>query len=148
MGIGGSYGEVMKVADFVGYVYMNGRERVLDFNPTDRWIGKNPAGWAPFKVPPVAKASDFMAELSDRGRDALGNISEESARITQMVETWRAKFAGLTTGADLNAQMPLVKAIDVVTVQPQVAKLLMDRGAELGLTFDAKAKKFPEAVAA
>jgi hypothetical protein len=40
--VGGSYGEVMKVADFVGYLYMNGRNRVLDFNPTDRWIGKNP----------------------------------------------------------------------------------------------------------
>jgi len=45
---GGSYGEVMKVADFVGYMYMSGKDRVLDFNPTDRWIGKNPAGWTPF----------------------------------------------------------------------------------------------------
>src|SRR5262252_4575498 len=28
---GGSYGEVMKVADFVGYLYMSGKDRVLDF---------------------------------------------------------------------------------------------------------------------
>jgi hypothetical protein len=42
--VGGSFGEVMKVADFVGYCYMSGRDRVLDFSPTDRWIGKNPAG--------------------------------------------------------------------------------------------------------
>jgi hypothetical protein len=71
--VGGSYGEVMKVADFVGYAYMNGRERVLDFNPTDRWIGKNPAGWAPFKVPPVGKAQDFMAACSTRAARRSGH---------------------------------------------------------------------------
>lgn len=140
--VGGSYGEVMKVADFVGYVYMNGRERVLDFNPTDRWIGKNPAGWAPFKVPPVAKAGGFMAELFDLGREALGSISDASAQVTQQIGVWREKFSALTTAAELNAQMPFVKALTNPLVQPQVAKLLMDRGAELQLPFDAKAKKF------
>jgi hypothetical protein len=70
--VGGSYAEVMKVADFVGYLQMSGKDRVLDFNPTDRWIGKNPAGWAPFKLPPVAKAQEFMAELFDEGPEALG----------------------------------------------------------------------------
>lgn len=143
--VGGSYGEVMKVADFVGYAYMNGRDRMLDFNPTDRWIGKNPAGWAPFKIPPVAKAQTFMAELFDLGREALGAISEASAQITQQIGVWREKFAGLTTAAQLNEQMPFVKAITHPTVQPQVAKLLMDRGAELGLPFDAKAKHFTQA---
>ena len=33
--VGGSYAEVMKVADFVGYLQMSGKDRVLDFNPTD-----------------------------------------------------------------------------------------------------------------
>jgi hypothetical protein len=44
--------------------------------------------------------------------------------------------------------MPRVKAIESPAVQPQVAKLLMDRGAELKLEFDTKAKKFAEPVAA
>ena len=146
--VGGSYGEVMKVADFVGYAYMNGRDRVLDFNPTDRWVGKNPAGWAPFKVPPVAKAQDFMAGLFDLGRAALGSISEESAHIAQQVATWRAKLGELTTAMALNDQMPLIKAIDSRVVQPQVAQLLMERGKALGFEFDAKGKAFKEAVAA
>jgi hypothetical protein len=140
--VGGSYGEVMKVADFVGYVYMNGRDRVLDFNPTDRWIGKNPGGWAPFPVPPIGKAQSFMAELFDKGREALGAISEESAQITQQVDTWRANIAKLTTPKQLNEQMPIIKAIVTPIVQAQAAKLLMDRGAELKLSFDKDAKKF------
>src|SRR3990167_8632670 len=66
---GGSYGEVMKVSDFVGYAYMGGKDRVLDFNPTDRWIGKNPGAWSPFKVPSPAKATTFLADPIDQGRD-------------------------------------------------------------------------------
>jgi hypothetical protein len=144
--VGGSYGEVMKVADFVGYAYMNGRDRMLDFSPTDRWIGKNPAGWPPFKVPPVAKATDFMAELFDLGREALGAISEASAKATQEIAVWRSRIDGLRTAKELNAAMPEIKALGP-TIQPQVAKLLMDRGAAIPVPFDAKAKHFLEAVA-
>ena len=145
--VGGSYGEVMKTADFVGYISMNGRARVLDFNPTDRWIGKNPAGWKPFDVPPIAKATTFMGDLIEQGREALGTISEASAQVAKQVETWRETLGKLSTPDELNAQMPVIKAIDSPIVQPQVAKLLMDRGAELGLPFDAKAKKFTQPVA-
>ena len=139
--VGGSYGEVMKLSDFVGYLYMNGRDRVLDFNPTDRWIGKNPGAWPPFKVPPVAKATTFVAELIDRGRDTLGHISDTSAQIMHQVETWRTKIASLTMAAQLNDQIPLIKALGP-TLQPQAAKLLMNRGEALKCAFDRAAKVF------
>lgn len=137
---GGSYGEVMKVSDFVGYAYMAGKDRVLDFNPTDRWIGKNPAAWSPLKVPAPAKATAFLAELIDQGRAALGHISDASAQVTQQVDTWRGKIAGLNTASELNTQIPLIKAITSPLLQPQVAKLLMDRSEALSIQFD-KAKK-------
>lgn len=139
---GGSYGEVLKNADFVGYLQMVGKSRVLDFSPTDRWVGKNPAQWPPFTVPPAAKATDFMAELYAKGREALGTISETSASITASVDIWRTTFAALTTADDLNAQMPRVKAITVRPVELQAAKLLLDRGEALGIPFDRKAKRF------
>lgn len=138
---GGSYGEVMKIADFVGYAYMAGKDRVLDFNPTDRWVGKNPAGWPPVKVPAIGKATTVLAELFDQGRAALGTISEASSIVAQQVETWRTKLAGLTTAEQLNEQIPLIKATNA-TVQPQAAKLLMDRGEALGVLFDKAAKLF------
>lgn len=140
---GGSYGEVMKVADFVGYYYMSGKDRVLDFNPTDRWIGKNPAGWAPFKVPPVGKAQSFMADLFDRGREALGQLSEESARIMGEVEDWRTKIANTTSAKDCNALIPEIKKLSAI-VQPQVSKILMDHAAEQRIPFDRAKKHFTE----
>lgn len=141
--VGGSYGEVMKVSDFVGYCYMSGRDRVLDFNPTDRWVGKNPAGWAPFKIPPVEKAGTFMAELFDRGREALGTISEASAKLATLVDDWRAQILIFTTADEFNRAIPEIKKLSA-TVQPQVAKILMDIAAEKKVLFDRAKKTFSE----
>lgn len=143
--VGGSYGEVMKVADFVGYCYMNGRDRVLDFNPTDRWVGKNPGGWKPFKVPPVEKAQAFMAELMDSGRAALGNISEASAKIASMVDEWRASIAAFTSPEECNRALPEIAKLAAIT-QPQVKRLLMDRAKALNFTYSIELKAFVEAV--
>lgn len=139
--VGGSYGEVMKIADFVGYGYMSGKDRILDFNPTDRWIGKNPAAWEPFKVPPVGKAQTFMAELFDRGRAALGAISDESAKITQQIEEWREQIATFTTVEECNRAIPEIKRLPTVS-QPQVSKLLLDFAKTLGFEFDKAKKQF------
>lgn len=141
--VGGSYGEVMKVADFVGYLYMSGKDRILDFNPTDRWVGKNPAGWAPFKVPPVTKAQSFMSELFDKGRAALGSISEESAKVTTQVEDWRSAVEAFTTTDEVNRAIPESQKLQAI-VAPQVKKLIMDRAKVLGFTWDPKAHAFIE----
>lgn len=146
---GASYSEVMKVADFVGYGYIAGRRRILDFNPTDKWIGKNPAGWEPFEVPPVNKAQSFMADLFERGRDALGALSEESAKAMQVVEDWRTKIANLMTADECNAAIPEIKQLPPM-LAAQVSALLMARAGEAGIGFDKKGKRFtaPEPVEA
>lgn len=140
--VGGSYGEVMKIADFVGYVYMSGRDRVLDFNPTDRWVGKNPGNWSPFKVPAIPKATTFMADLFDKGREALGHISEASAQATQNVEDWRSAIQTYTTVDEFNRAIPEIKKLSAL-LQPQVAKLLMDTGIKTrGFVWDKVKKQF------
>lgn len=140
--VGGSYAEVMKVADFVGYLQMSGKDRVLDFNPTDRWIGKNPAGWAPFKLPPVAKSTEFMAQLFAKGREALGALSDESALLMRQVDTWRATIAAYTEPAQFTDAVALVNAIDAPIVQAQARKLLWDAATAKSFAYDKKAKQF------
>jgi hypothetical protein len=139
--VGGSFGEVMKVADFVGYLYMNGRNRMLDFNPTDRWVGKNPAGWKPFEVPPIGKAQSFMAELYEKGREALGEISEESAKVMQQIEDWRSKIANLTTAKECNDTIPEIKKLSPI-MYPQVAKILADHARLKDILFDTATKQY------
>lgn len=138
---GGSYAEVMKISDCVGYIAMVGKQRIVDFNPTDRYIGKNPAGWAPFVLPPVAKATTFLADRIDEARAALGAMSEESAKVTMLIATWRTNLDNLTTAKDCTEAIPKIKALEPIAA-PQVSKLLMDRAKALGFTYDVKSKQF------
>ena|SRR3990170_2349346 len=140
---GASLGEILKNADLVAYLYMLGRDRVLDFSPTDRWFGKNPAGWSPFKVPVAAKATDFLAGLLDQGREALGHISTASAALGQQVDDWRSQIETFTTVEEYQAAIPQIKQLSA-TVQPQVAKLLIDHAVTRGFPFDRTAKRFTD----
>jgi hypothetical protein len=142
---GASYGELMKVADFVGFLYMRGRDRVLDFNPTDRWVGKNPAGWAPFVLPPAAKSTRFLSDLMDKGRDALGEISAEGAAITAKVEEWRTKIANLTTAKEMGDSLKEINALEPMA-SLQIKAILNDRTKALGITYDKKASAFVDPV--
>lgn len=142
--VGGSYGEVMKVADFVAYIYMAGKDRTMDFSPSDRWVAKNPAGWRPFPLPPISKAQDFMADLFNRGRTALGAISEASANVTQQVEDWRAQIGTFTLAEDCNRAIPTIQALPPIVV-PQVKKLLVERAKQLNVVWDTGQKAFVQA---
>jgi hypothetical protein len=140
---GSSYGEVMKISDFIGYIYMSGKDRVVDFSPTDRWVGKNPAQWKLLKVPPVEKAQTFVAELIDKGRAALGSISEESAKVTQQVDDWRAALESYTTLEEVNRAIPESSKLPAI-VAAQVKKLIMDRAKLLNFEWSGTAKAFVE----
>lgn len=139
--IGASYGEVMKLSDFVGFLYMRGKDRVLDFSPTDRWVGKNPGQWKPIVVPPVEKATALVEGLFEQGRRALGQISAVSASVTQQVEDWRAAIARYATaeevtrgGQALNQEPEIIKA--------QLRSVFKARVEHLGFVYDKATKQY------
>ncbi len=139
---GGSKDEVLRLADCVGYLAMNGKNRVLDFNPTEAWFGKNPAQWAPFKVPAIEKSTDFLATLMADAKKSLGKISEASAAVTLQIDDWRAAIATFNTPEDFNRAIPQVKAMAKV-LQPQVSKMLIDGAALVsGVQFNKQLKLF------
>jgi hypothetical protein len=140
---GGSYAEVMKISDCVGYCYMAGKNRVLDFNPTERWIGKNPAGWTPFTLPPIAKATTFLADRITEARAALGALSAESSKVAAQVDDWRAAIAAYTTADEVNKAITETLKLSAI-LAPQVKRILMDRATALGFTWEPKRKAFAE----
>jgi|GEM_PF-6810608 hypothetical protein len=140
---GGSRDEIMRLADFVGYVYMNGKQRTLDFNPTDQWFGKNPAQWPAWNVPAPEKARTFMTQLFQMGREALGKASEASAGVALQVDDWRADIQTYRTVDEFNRAVPRVKGL-AEPVQAQVAKILLDCGKERGLIYNREQSSFAE----
>lgn len=142
--IGASYGEVMKLSDFVGFLSMVGKHRVLDFSPTDRWVGKNPAQWKPLTVPAVDKATQVLAMLMADGRTALGRISDASADAASVLEDFKTDLATYTTTEECDRGLALIAHLKTPTVQASAKKLLWDRVKELKFTYNAGTKLFVE----
>lgn len=141
---GGSYGEVMKSADLVGYLYVQGKDRILDFNPTDKWVGKNPAQWTPFRVPDYSKSPEFLAGLLDKAREALGRISQESAEVATILADWRAAVETFTTVDEMNGALTKIEPLAPI-IRAQVKAILWEAVKAAGMQFDPKSKSFIEA---
>lgn len=138
---GGSYGEVMKLSDLLGFVYMRGRDRVIDFTPSDRWHAKSPSGFKPITLPPVAKAQHVLTDIITQARTALGAISAESAQVAQSVEDWRSQIDTFTTTDECTKAIEEIYKLPPVAI-PAVKLLLMKRAKVLGFLYDTTKKAF------
>jgi hypothetical protein len=138
---GGSKDQVLRLCDFVGFIYMRGRDRILDFNPTESWFGKNPAAWPEFRVPAPEKARTFMTQLFAKGREALLKSSEASAGIANAVLDWKAQIATFTSLDEFNRAVPEILKLNA-TALPQVAHLIRTKGKASGFEYDVNRKLF------
>jgi phage nucleotide-binding protein len=140
---GGTYSEVMKLSDAVGYftIGANGA-RSLDFNPTERWVGKNPAVWAPIEIQHYAKDAHLAARLVAEVKASLNKMGEESAKASLVVDAWRAEIEEVEDAEKLSAMIPGIKALKPQAIMAQVRAILMERGEALGLAFDKKTLAF------
>lgn len=141
---GGSHAEIMRRAHFVGYLSMVNGKRVLDFNPTDKFIGKNPGRWEPIEVPPAHLAESFMAQVFDEGRKALGRISEASTRIAAAVQRWQVEIAGYVTADDFTSGFLKLRSLkdSDLPVYTQVHHVLAVAAKAAGMRFNAQTSAF------
>lgn len=142
---GGSYTELMKSCDLVGYLYRDRQgKRFLDFNPTDRHLGKNAAGWPVLEVPELEQHKAFLADLLTDAKGRIGRTAEASAALARVVDEWTAWLDSDPTLADLNARV----AKDLPTLPPgikaQIWHIVTERTTRAGLTFDRASKRFAE----
>lgn len=132
---GGSYAEVFKAADAVGYLSVINKERIIDFNPTESYVAKNPAGFDPLVVPVFHEEPDYMAGLIQQIKDGIGSISERGKKVAAEVSEWRDKLDEAEDVDALNTFVEDVKDADHA-VTAQVRPLLIKRVKELGFHFD------------
>lgn len=139
---GGSYGEIMKFTDIVGYLTIgpNG-ERVLDCNPTREHMGKNAAGWEPLTVPSLKEQPKFLAGLLADAKKQIGNVAQLSAQIAAAVGEWSEWLEGDPNLDDFNAALPDLSEMPQAA-KSQVWHLLQSHAVAVHWTFDAKAKRF------
>lgn len=139
---GGSYAEIFKVADGVAYLHMSDKQRVLEFNPTDRYVGKNPAALDTVKVPNFSEESDFLASLIEQTKHAMGALSAEAQAVVQIVGDWRQSIDSVADAAGMNNLLADVNGIESATAQAQIKALMAKRCKDIDVQWDAKQKAF------
>ena len=141
---GGSYAEVLKVTDLVGFVRKVGTKRVLSFDPTEKWIGKNSAGFpAEIEVPDLAKAPNFLADLVAKAKATIGKVADNSAAIAKIVEAWKTRIACWMTAADFQSDWTEIRSTKE-PVKAQVFAMMKERGKALEIKYDPKSKTFSD----
>lgn len=140
---GGSYNEIFKLADAVGYMFkLDGKKRgVLDFSPTENYVGKNPAQLDMIEIPEYTKEPRFSASLIGNIKSALGSISEESRKIVEAVTKFRADIDAIEEPAAMTALIDGVNELSE-PIRSMCKVALHQRTTLLGLEFDKTAKEF------
>lgn len=133
---GGSYGEVFKRADAIGYMYRAAKGVTLDFNPSERWVGKNAGQLTAQLVPNFASVTDYGAGIIRDIKAALNRMSQENRQALDAVAQWKARCDAATDAAGVNALVAAVSKMNGDPVTAQVKTLIANRATELKLTWE------------
>lgn len=145
--MGGSYGEIVKSADFVGYLgKTDGDKTVLNFSPNAAWIGKNSAGFPPLYVPNFAIEPQWFAGILTQMKAALGGVAERQKAAVNALTEFKAKVDEAQDLEGLNALIAAAQALGR-PLSLQAWNYLKKEAADAGFGYDKEAKAFIEAPA-
>lgn len=140
---GGSFGEVFKIADQVGYVHVDhNNQRVIDFEPTDYWYGKNTAGFDTVIVPNFHTEPDFFAKVSQDLLDRMNASSKESKDFADDVEAFRSRIEEMDSDALTACVLDEVSKLDDGPLKTIVKNLVNARSKALELKWSVDDGKF------
>jgi len=134
---GSSHGEVFKRADGVAYMHSVNRSTVLDFSPTDRWLGKNPGRFEPLTVPDFTTHRDFLATVIAQAKEALNRLSDEQRIVVDAIDEWNTRATEATNAEEINALVADAAALKP-PLGPQVKHIIAARAKELDLKYEGK----------
>lgn len=132
--------EVLKVADLLGYLYMDGNKRALDFNPTEYHLGKNCAGFPAFQVPDYSENQAFLSELIGKTKDHMNAKSKEQLEKEKAFNDAIDLMNDANTVDEFNALM----LDSVICTSNPLKKQLVSVAQSKNIIFDKDSKKFIE----
>ena len=139
---GSSKAEVYKAVDAMAKLYVDGRERKLDFSPREGSLGKNPAGLQVLTVPSFTTHPKFLRDTIQTIKDSINKLSKDQVDKRNAVEVWREKIGAASNLADFNLWLKEVKK-----ESPEVRKMLADAATSYGLVYSKKDDCFVEEAA-
>lgn len=131
---GGSYQLLLRIADQVGYMSMVGNKRSIQFEPTDRTVGKNVARLPLIEIPNETdpSAKEFMAKVIADVKSAICAQSEAQREALEKSEKFQIEIEKAAEISDLSlllpsiAELPPYLQLPLIQVFTQKAISLID----------------------
>lgn len=134
---------LVRIADQVGYVFIQNGRRCISFNPLDNFVGKNVAGLGLVEIPAFG-TSEFdscMSDIISSVKQSIQGKGEAQQKAHQQLAEIREQLAAAMTGDDILAVMAATKELPKVMQSPFFAEM-QKHLATKGYVFDAGQKKF------
>lgn len=134
---------LIRIADEVGYIYVENGQRKIAFNPDETHVGKNVAALPVVTIPDATTAEfhTFMANLIEQVKDGIQSKSEAQRMANEKLATLRNQLTEVETedaAAELLKAASELPAIMKAPFFAEMKQALTDKG----FAYDAKAKKF------
>lgn len=139
-----AYKEIHKCFDLMGRIYYEGKNRYLDFSPSDIQVAKDSVGWGRLPLPDLAGRPNMLAELLADAKARLGHNAAASAAVAMQVDEWKAKLEACEGAGCLNKLiLALTQAgIKEPAVRASIKALFTERAKALGCAWDGPKKVY------
>ena len=121
---GSSIDVVKEVSDMMGYVYIEGDLRIVDFNPTEKSFGKNMAALPKLTIPHYEdeEYATFAKRINDACKEKMSKLTQAQLEAIEIMDKFEDK-------------------VDACKTEKALVKLEKDLVPKLSVTFKAQAKE-------
>lgn len=137
---------LVRIADQVGYIFIQNGKRCISFAPLDNFVGKNVAGLGTVIIPDygTTEFDTCMSDIISKVKNAIQSKGEAQAKANEQLAAIREHLAAAKTDEDIAALMEETKELPKIMQVPfftEMLKSLMTKG----YTFDKNKKTFVKA---
>lgn len=134
---------LIRIADQVGYIGIQNKQRVITFEPLDNFVGKNVAQLDTIVIPnaPSKEFDTCMADIIKQVKSAIQSKSEAQRKAQEQLAELREKINEVETMEDVDAVLKMSKDLPKIMKIPFFSELKETLSAK-GFSYDDKNKKF------
>jgi len=130
--VGSAKDLILQIGDLMGYVFIENNKRVIDFNSTDSYLGKNSPATPKQIIPDCTLNNHFLEDLLCLAKDSLNKKSEEQIQREKEFQMLLDDVDAMETVEDANILVNIAKK--EIALKP----ILHKKATELGFAFDVK----------
>jgi len=133
---GQSYNLLLRIADQVGYMSSINNHRSIQWEPTDKTVGKNVARLSMTQIPNESEPAfkTFMADIITSVKKSIQSMSEAQREALDKMTAYQKEVEECSDPDELTTLLTITKDLPP-SYRAVVEKLIIDRSKALGFSF-------------